>query len=149
MAEIIDFKVEKKRILKKWEAEIEVDIKAQDWYIEAKRKLDFKLGYIKMLIVLDVVPVWIFAAGGRYHFNMIAGVPAEPPSMRPYVIIATVATRFVRPLVKNSTRCKEAFLLRIPRKIARLDHREACFTSWQLNSSMTVALCTAPHLTIT
>ena len=31
------------------------DIKAQDWYIEAKRKLDFKLGYIKMLIVLDVV----------------------------------------------------------------------------------------------
>lgn len=36
-------------------AEIEVDIKAQDWYIEAKRKLDFKLGYIKMLIVLDVV----------------------------------------------------------------------------------------------
>ena len=35
MAEIIDFKVEKKRILKKWEAEIEVDIKAQDWYIEA------------------------------------------------------------------------------------------------------------------
>ena len=30
MAEIIDFKVEKKRILKKWEAEIEVDIKAQD-----------------------------------------------------------------------------------------------------------------------
>ena len=55
MAEIIDFKVEKKRILKKLEAEIEVDIKAQDWYIEAKRKLDFKLGYIKMLIVLDVV----------------------------------------------------------------------------------------------
>ena len=55
MAEIIDFKVEKKRILKKWEAEIEVDIKAQDWYIEAKRKLDFKLGYIKMLIVLDAV----------------------------------------------------------------------------------------------
>ena len=55
MAEIIDFKVEKMRILKKWEAEIEVDIKAQDWYIEAKRKLDFKLGYIKMLIVLDVV----------------------------------------------------------------------------------------------
>mgnify|MGYP006874676041 CR=1 FL=1 len=51
----IDFKIEKKRILKKWEAEIEVDIKAQDWYIEAKRKLDFKLGYIKMLIVLDVV----------------------------------------------------------------------------------------------
>ena len=37
MAEIIDFKVEKKRILKKWEAEIEDDIKAQDWYIEAKR----------------------------------------------------------------------------------------------------------------
>ena len=36
-------------------AEIEVDIKAQDWYIEAKRKLDFKLGYIKMLIVLDAV----------------------------------------------------------------------------------------------
>ena len=59
MAEIIDFKLEKKRILKKWEAEIEVDIKAQDWYIEAKRKLDFKLGYIKMLIVLDVV---LFAA---------------------------------------------------------------------------------------
>ena len=55
MAEIIDFMIEKKRILKKWEAEIEVDIKAQDWYIEAKRKLDFKLGYIKMLIVLDVV----------------------------------------------------------------------------------------------
>ena len=43
MAEIIDFKVEKKRILKKWEAEIEVDIKAQDWYIEAKRKLDFEI----------------------------------------------------------------------------------------------------------
>ena len=55
MAEIIEKKKKKKRILKKWEAEIEVDIKPQDWYIEAKRKLDFKLGYIKMLIVLDVV----------------------------------------------------------------------------------------------
>ena len=55
MAEIIDFKVEKKRILKKWEAEIEVDIKAQDWYIEAKRKLDFKLGYIKTMFMLDIL----------------------------------------------------------------------------------------------
>ncbi|NLG05053.1 MAG: hypothetical protein GX567_14655 [Clostridia bacterium] len=55
MAEIIDFKVEKKRIQKKWEAEIEAEIKAQDWYIEAKRKLDFKLGYIKVMLMLDVV----------------------------------------------------------------------------------------------
>ena len=28
-------------------AEIEVDIKAQDWYIEAKRKLDFQAGVHK------------------------------------------------------------------------------------------------------
>jgi len=55
MAEIIDFKVEKKRIQNKWEAEIEAEIKAQDWYIEAKRKLDFKLGYIKLMLMLDVV----------------------------------------------------------------------------------------------
>lgn len=55
MAEIINFKVEKKRIQEKWEAEVEAEIKAQDWYIEAKRRLDFKLGYIKMMLVLDVV----------------------------------------------------------------------------------------------
>lgn len=55
MAKIIDFKVEKKRIQKKWEAEIEAEIKAQDWYIEAKSKLDFKLGYIKLMLMLDVV----------------------------------------------------------------------------------------------
>ena len=55
MAEIIDFKVEKKRIQKKWESEIETEIKSQDWYIEAKRKLDFKIGYIKMMFMLDLL----------------------------------------------------------------------------------------------
>ena len=30
-------------LYRRGEAEIEVDIKAQDWYIEAKRKLDFEI----------------------------------------------------------------------------------------------------------
>lgn len=57
MAEIIDFKSEKKRIQKKWEEEIDAEIKNQGWYIEAKRKLQYKIECIKYMLLIDAIIV--------------------------------------------------------------------------------------------
>ncbi len=59
MAEIVDFKFEKKRIIKKWEEEIDFKLKEKNWYIESKQKLKYKMEFIKMLLMMDVLLVAI------------------------------------------------------------------------------------------
>ena len=49
MAEIADFKTEKKRIYKELKNQIDVEIRSQDWYIEAKHKLKLRFEFIKVL----------------------------------------------------------------------------------------------------
>ena len=54
MAEIIDFKTEKKRIYKELKNHIDAEIKSQDWYIEAQHKLKLRFDFIKILFLVDI-----------------------------------------------------------------------------------------------
>jgi hypothetical protein len=59
MADIIEFKSSKKHLKKKWKAEIDAEIKKEDWYMAASKELDYRIGYLKIIMVIDAILVII------------------------------------------------------------------------------------------